>query len=288
MIEILVLFVVGIGVGTFGTLIGIGGGLIMIPLFTFALTPSIFHSAPEIVGTSLFGVFLNALSGTYAYVKQHRVYFKAAIPFAIATLPGAILGSLVSDYFTGPTFSLSYGIFILIISAIMYWNSSNKKAIATNFDETLFITRKKLGIILSMFVGFISSIFGIGGGIIHVPVMIYALAFPPHMATATSHFVLAVSSFMGVTSHIFLNHIVWIPALAVGFGAVIGAQIGARLSKKTKPRSIILLLCISLFLLGIRMIVESNLLVYAKKLLFSTIKKNRSFLCKNHVFINLL
>ena len=242
MIEILVLFVVGIGVGTFGTLIGIGGGLIMIPLFTFALTPSIFHSAPEIVGTSLFGVFLNALSGTYAYVKQHRVYFKAAIPFAIATLPGAILGSLVSDYFTGPTFSLSYGIFILIISAIMYWNSSNKKAIATNF------------------VGFISSIFGIGGGIIHVPVMIYALAFPPHMATATSHFVLAVSSFMGVTSHIFLNHIVWIPALAVGFGAVIGAQIGARLSKKTKPRSIILLLCISLFLLGIRMIVESNLL----------------------------
>ena len=183
----------------------IGGGLIMIPLFTFALTPSIFHSAPEIVGTSLFGVFLNALSGTYAYVKQHRVYFKAAIPFAIATLPGAILGSLVSDYFTGPTFSLSYGIFILIISAIMYWNSSNKKAIATNFDETLFIARKKLGIILSMFVGFISSIFGIGGGIIHVPVMIYALAFPPHMATATSHFVLAVSSFMGVTSHIFIN-----------------------------------------------------------------------------------
>ena len=51
MIEILVLFVVGIGVGTFGTLIGIGGGLIMIPLFTFALTPSIFHRAPEIVGT---------------------------------------------------------------------------------------------------------------------------------------------------------------------------------------------------------------------------------------------
>ena len=159
-----------------------------------------------------------------------------------------------------PHIWLPSGTFILIISAIMYWNSSNKKAIATNFDETLFIARKKLGIILSMFVGFISSIFGIGGGIIHVPVMIYALAFPPHMATATSHFVLAVSSFMGVTSHIFLNHIVWIPALAVGFGAVIGAQIGARLSKKTKPRSIILLLCISLFLLGIRMIVESNLL----------------------------
>ena len=129
----------------------------------------------------------------------------------------------------------------------MYWNSSNKKVIANEFDEKLFQSRKKLGIILSGFVGFISSIFGIGGGVIHVPTMIYALSFPPHMATATSHFVLAVSSFFGVIS-------------SVGIGAVIGAQIGARLSRKTRPRSIILLLCLALFLLGIRMIVESKLL----------------------------
>ena len=83
-----------------------------------------------------------------------------------------------------------------------------------------------------MFVGFISSIFGIGGGIIHVPVMIYALAFPPHMATATFSFCLSCFLFYGCYISYILNHIVWIPALAVGFGAVIGAQIGARLSKK--------------------------------------------------------
>ena len=81
MIEILVLFVVGIGVGTFGTLIGIGGGLIMIPLFTFALTPSIFHSAPEIVGTSLFGVFLTFYSMklskfVYSCKKPHEKRFR--------------------------------------------------------------------------------------------------------------------------------------------------------------------------------------------------------------------
>ena len=259
MLEIFILFLVGIGVGTFGTLVGIGGGLIMITLFTFALTPSIFQTAPQIIGTSLFGVFLNAISGTFAYVKQRRVYFKAAVPFALATLPGAFLGGLVSDYFTGPTFSLAYGIFILFIAFIMYWNSANKKMIANEFNEKIFLSRKKLGIFLSGFVGFISSIFGIGGGVIHVPTMIYALAFPPHMATATSHFVLAVSSFFGVISHIMLDHIVWVPALSVGIGAVIGAQIGARLSRKTRPRSIILLLCLALFLLGIRMIIESGL-----------------------------
>lgn len=259
MIEIIVLFFVGIGVGTFGTLIGIGGGLIMIPLFTFFL-PFLFNSAAEIIGTSLFGVFLNAISGTYAYIRQRRVYFKAAIPFAIATIPGAILGGIASDYFTGPTFSLAYGTFILFVSAIMYWNANNSKAIALTFDETLFKKRKTLGIILSGFVGFISSIFGIGGGLIHVPTMIYALAFPPHMATATSHFVLAISSFIGVISHISLHHVVWLPALSVGSGAIVGAQIGAKISRKTKPRTIVLLLCIALLLLGIRMIVESHLI----------------------------
>ncbi len=260
MIEIILLFLVGIGVGTFGTLVGIGGGLIMIPLFTYVLTPSIFHSAPQIIGTSLFGVFLNAFSGTFAYIKQHRVYFKAAIPFAIATLPGAYIGGIVSDYFTGATFSLTYGLFLLVISVIMYWNSNNKKVTASHFDENIFKRRRILGIVLSMFVGFISSILGIGGGIIHVPTMIYALSFPPHMATATSHFVLAVSSFMGVISHIIMNHIIWKPALAIGIGAIIGAQIGARISRKTRPRSIVILLCLAMFLLGVRMVTESGYL----------------------------
>lgn len=260
MLEFVLLFILGIGVGTFGTLVGIGGGLIMIPIFTYFLTPSIFQSAPEIIGTSLFGVFLNAISGTIAYIRQHRVYFKAAVPFALATLPGAYLGGIAADYFTGPTFGLAYGSFLLITSFIMYWNSNNKKVVAGHFDESAFKRYRWLGIFLSMGVGFISSIFGIGGGVVHVPVMIYILSFPPHMATATSHFVLAVSSFMGVISHIIMEHIVWKPAIAVGIGAVIGAQIGAKLSRSTRPRIIVVLLSLAMFLLGVRMVTESGLL----------------------------
>ena len=57
---------------------------------------------------------------------------------------------------------------------------------------------RTLGIVASLGVGFLSSIFGIGGGVIHVPLMIYLLGFPVHVATATSHFVLACSSAFGV------------------------------------------------------------------------------------------
>lgn len=259
MLEILMLFLIGIGVGAFGTLIGIGGGLIMIPLFTFCL-PQLFNSVAEIIGTSLFGVFLNAISGTAAYLSQKKVYFPAAIPFAIATLPGALLGSLVASYFTGPGFRMAYGTFIFLIAILMYWSSFNKKITADHFDIELFKKRKLLGIVLSMGVGFISTLFGIGGGLINVPMMIYLLSFPPHYATATSQFILMCSSAIGVTSNIIMQHIAWVPAISIGGGALIGAQIGAKLSKKTKPAIIILLLIVALGSLGIKMILESGLI----------------------------
>ena len=91
--EYIFFLLVGIGVGTFGTLVGIGGGLICVPLFIFLMSEGslwpYFSDAGQIAGTSLFVVLMNAVSGTLAYIKQRRVYFNAAIPFALATLPGA-------------------------------------------------------------------------------------------------------------------------------------------------------------------------------------------------------
>lgn len=257
--ETVFLFIIGIGVGTFGTLVGIGGGLIMIPLFVLAMTPSTFATAQQAIGTSLFAVFLNALSGTFAYIRQKKVYYDAALRFALATIPGAFLGSYMADYFTGPSFNLTFGLFLIILSGVMYWKSSTKRAAATEFDKQTFVYNRALGVLISAFVGFLSSILGIGGGVIHVPLMIYALGFPAHIATATSHAVLAVSSFTGVISHYLLDHIVWHPALCIGVGAVVGAQIGAKLSRKTKPKIIVILLSLALFSLGLRLILFTAL-----------------------------
>ena len=233
---------------------GIGGGIILIPIFIMCLTPSVFHTAPQIVGTSIFVVFTNALSGTLAYIRQKRVFFNAAIPFAIATLPGAFLGSYVADSFDAHTLNLAFGSFLLCMAIIMYWNSTHKPSTDTPFEEKSFRYNKTLGIGSSLFVGFLSSIFGIGGGIIHVPLMIYLLGFPVHVATATSHFVLACSSAFGVISHFMLDHIVWLPALSISIGAAIGAQIGAKLSQKTKSKVILGLLSLAMFALGCRLI----------------------------------
>ena len=86
-LDILLFLVLGVFVGTFGTLVGIGGGLICVPIFIFFLSDGgiypYFHTAAQITGTSLVIVLANALSGTMAYVRQQRVFFPAAMPFAL-------------------------------------------------------------------------------------------------------------------------------------------------------------------------------------------------------------
>ncbi len=213
-----------------------------------------FNFSPQnAVATSLVVVFLNALSGTFAYIRQDKVFYKAGLPFALATIPGAFIGSYLTEYFTGESFRLAFGIFILLIATIMLFNT-NPPSNHLPFHKKTFHFNQKLGIAISTLVGFLSSIFGIGGGAIHVPLMIYALKFPTHIATATSHFVLTISSFIAVISHFLFGNILMSTALSIGFGAVIGAQIGAKISQKTKPKYIITLLAVMLTLMGLRFI----------------------------------
>lgn len=113
------------------------------------------------------------------------------------------------------------------------------------------------GITLSFLVGVLSSLLGIGGGIIHVPAMIYLLGFPVHIATATSHFVLVGSSFFGSISHLTMGDVLILPAIIVGGAAIPGALIGAVITHWLKGRWIIRLLAVALAFLGLRLLLHS-------------------------------
>lgn len=89
---------------------------------------------------------------------------------------------------------------------------------------------------------------------IHVPFMMYVLNFPIHTAIATSTCILAVSSLSGVLSHALLGHIVWLPALACGIGAMTGAQLGARLAKRMKSERLMKIMAAVMGLVSLKFI----------------------------------
>jgi len=263
-VEIFILAVIGFFAGIFGTMIGIGGGVIFVPIFLL-----VFHFSPqEAVGTSLAAVFFNALSGSISYLRQKRVDIKAGWKFAVATLPGAFLGAWLVRYFTSYTLELVFGILLIAVSVFIALRKEpgyqDKAIMATrkivDFRGEVFeyTPREGRGIFISFLVGLISSLLGIGGGILHVPALIYLLGFPVHIATATSHFVLAISTFSGSITHLVLGNIIFLAALVTGLSAVVGAQIGAMLSRRVKGLLIARLLALALALVGIRLLLKAS------------------------------
>jgi len=272
-VQILLWAIAGVGVGTYGTLVGAGGGFIMVPIFLFFI-PGI--APAEAAGTSLAVVFFNALSGTSSYVRQGRVDFWTGNRFALATVPGSIVGTYISNLFASRPFYVVFGLFLIAIAGFLTLRPDSGKAhdepLAPGQVRTLprfWVARTVVdrggerfdfaynflgGIALSFVVGFLSSILGIGGGIIHVPALVFLFGFPAHIATATSHYILVISALVGALSHLASNDIRWIPMIGLAIGVIPGAQVGAQLSRRLRGKWIIRGLAIALAVVGLRLL----------------------------------
>lgn len=246
--ELLVLGGVGIVVGLLGALLGIGGGMVIVPLLVF-----VWGYEPQLaIGTSVLVVLLNALSGTWGYIRQRKVCIDAAIKFALATIPGAFLGSYAAEYLQGRLFYLVFGVFFIAAAWNMFRKAGKGKQAAMQQEAVPKQYNWQLGVVCSIAVGFLASILGIGGGIVHVPFMVYVLHFPAHVAIATSTCILAVSSLAGLVSHALLSHVAWLSGLVIGAGAFIGAQGGVRLAQRLPAASLMKLASVLVAATGIK------------------------------------
>jgi hypothetical protein len=264
------LFLLGLGlaVGAYGTLIGAGGGFVLMPVLLL-LYP---NQKPELLTSiSLAVVFFNAVSGSEAYALMKRIDYRSGLLFSLATIPGAVLGALNTSHVPRRTFDLIFGVLLLAAALFIAFHpiARGNGAVAEpgRFRISRRITDRHgmtyeysfnylVGVGLSLFVGYASSFLGIGGGIIHVPALSYALGFPVHIATATSHFILAIMALTGTLVHIatgtFTEGVHRTIGLAIG--VVIGAQVGARFSERIRGRWIIRGLALALGLVSIRIL----------------------------------
>lgn len=244
----LALIVIGFVVGMIGTLIGSGGGFLLVPILLL-LHPDLGTAA--VTGISLAVVFFNAFSGSLAYARMGRIDFRSGIVFAIAALPGAVLGALATGFIPRRVFDAAFGCLMIAASVYLVLTSGKKVERQKPGRRNL-----KLGAAISTGVGLLSSLLGIGGGIIHVPALTYALNFPVHVATATSHFVLSITTLVATLIHwrngTLDGHFVTI--LWISAGAIVGAQAGAKLSLRMKGSWILRALAAGLGLIGIRVL----------------------------------
>ncbi len=229
------------------------------------------ESPAAITSITLTVAFFNSLSGSFAYWRQKRIDFKSAFLFAITAVPGAILGAYLVDYISRGTFQYIFGSVLLVVAIYIVlrphktargaffemWKASRKITDAKdNIHEYCF--NLPLGMTIAFFVGVLSGLLGIGGGIIHVPALTQLLSFPTHIATATSHFTIVMTTFAAIITHI-AQHTFTADvgrALVLSAGAFIGAQFGAVLSQKISGIVIVRLLALGLTFVAIRLLVS--------------------------------
>ena len=261
------LMAIGLLVGAYGTLIGAGGGFVLVPILLI-LYPR--ESPAHLTAVSLAVVLANASSGSLSYYRQRRTDYRSGIWLAAATVPGAILGAIVVGAIPRVQFEVIIGVTLLAAGTYLVVRPHGRFPLLSTarFSVSRTITdsggstyryRFNLGLAMavSVVVGFFSSMLGIGGGIIHVPVLATFFEFPEHIATATSHFVLVFTSGAGTATHVlesgYGGTLGVIAALAVG--VVIGAPFGAALSRRVTGGWIIRLLAIALAVVGVRLLV---------------------------------
>ncbi|MGH2564546.1 MAG: sulfite exporter TauE/SafE family protein [Ginsengibacter sp.] len=269
--NFILLLGIGFIVGTLGTLIGAGGGFILVPLLII-MEPG--FSPETITAISMAIVACNAISGSVAYVASRRVDFKAGLLFAFFTIPGSILGVLTTKYISREIFDVVFGLVLVALAIFLFVKGGQKESISKPLENRKGWVHQRLvdkwnevynysydirkGSILSIFVGYFSPLLGIGGGIIHVPAMVEWLRFPVHIATATSHFILAIMATVSVIVHIYNGNyndpVIFRMVLWLAVGVVAGAQMGAFLSRKMKGKIIIQALAVSLGLVGVRIL----------------------------------
>src|SRR5688572_27388526 len=185
----------GLIVGAYGTIIGAGGGFLIVPVLLL-----VWHLPPaQAAGTSLVVVFLNAVAGSIANARQKRIDFKSGLWFAGATLPGAVAGAFLAEHFSGRAFAATFGTVMLLVALLLLWKpvrserrpasdesrGTHRDLTDTGGNSFQWSFSLPAGMAISFGIGFLSSALGIGGGIFHVPAMIHVLFFPAVVATAT-------------------------------------------------------------------------------------------------------
>jgi uncharacterized membrane protein YfcA len=226
-------------------MVGVGGGFFIVPFLL--LTQGFGQKAAT--AASLGIVFLGALSGTVANSRRRRIDYPLCLVLAAGTLPGALYGRRLIQVFSDRAFSLTFGALLLSMAVYLVrvhlgrrealLPGRPRKIVDSDGEAHAYQANFAVGFAVSLAIGVISSLFGIGGGIILVPFLVIGFGMSPVTATATAQLVFVFGAAAGVAGAIAHRQMTpegWEAILLLGTGVVVGAQWGVAAAKKLPER----------------------------------------------------
>jgi hypothetical protein len=239
------LIVLGISyaAGLLGSLVGVGGGIIVVPALTLLMGVSI----EKAIAASIVAVIATSSGAAASYVSERITNMRLGMVLEVSTVLGALTGAVLAEFVSARSL---YIIFALVLSYTA-WSMHRPKGRPTEaapdaladrlrlhgsyFDRSegrevsYRVSRTKLGLAVSYVAGVSSGLLGIGGGVLKVPVMNLAMGIPIKACTATSNFMIGVSAATSAAVYFTRGEVLPFVTAPVAIGVLLGAKTGARI-----------------------------------------------------------
>ncbi len=243
MAMFLLIFVISITVGVLGSMLGIGGGVFLIPLLSGIIGLPI----KTAIGASIVSVIATSSAAGAVYIGRGMTHSRLAMVLEIATTFGALAGGITAILLSARILA---GIFAIVLLYVAYTMGKGHKgqteASPSGLLDTSYVdplTGKPIsygvhnlaaGMAASFFAGNISGLLGIGGGVIKVPVMNLIMRIPLRAAIATSNFMIGITAATSALIYYQHGYIDPTAAIPTALGILIGAQAGSRIGGRVR------------------------------------------------------
>lgn len=266
MSEIIILFLGAISAGLLGSLTGLGGGVIIIPLLTLGFGVPMHYA----IGASLISVIGTSSGAAVAFVKEGFTNMRIGMFLEIATTAGAIIGALVSGMLNPNTIGIIFAS-ILLLTVVLNLKGKpdhQEPLVKGSLEDKLklygtfpdkgilksYSARNTVpGFLMMMFAGAMSGLLGIGSGALKVLAMDNMMKLPFKVSTTTSNFMIGVTAVASALIYFQRGEIIPVIAAPVVIGVVIGSFIGSKTLMASKTKKLKVFFAIVITILSIYM-----------------------------------
>lgn len=239
---------IGLMAGIFSALLGVGGGLLMVPAMVYMLRIRQ-HRAH---GTSLAVIPPTAVLGVIQYAQARHIDWSVAILLAIGGVFGAMVGARLANAIKAPALKRAFGVFVVITGMVMIARPGGYGAGAghaiVNQGASFVI------VFVGLIAGIVSGLLGVGGGIIMVPAVVYLLGLDQHTAQGISLAVIVPVAISGALIHYRKGNVITTLVLPLAIGAAIGAYVTAHYVNRIPSDNLRMLFGIFLVIVGVSMV----------------------------------
>lgn len=263
-------FLISVGAGVFGALLGLGGGAIIVPALTLALGIDIHYA----IGASIISVIATSSGAAAAYLRDGVTNIRVAMFLEMATTTGAIVGAFIGGLVGGPVLFVVFAVVLLYSAYAMFRRRdaelpvgvemgplANFLSLGSSYYDTALdrlveynVRGARYGLPLMFVAGAVSGLLGIGSGVLKVPAMDIAMKLPMKVSTATSNLMIGVTAAASAGVYFIRGDVNPFIAAPVAMGVLIGATVGTRIMMRTRSTQIRKLFVVVLVIVALQML----------------------------------